>query len=140
MVGALATDRSDQPFGEAVLPRRARGNGLVADTHGPQSASHSGTIDPVLIADQVARSLIPRERLRDLACNPFCGRVRRDIYPNQLSAFQPDDDEDIEQIEADGRNNEQVHGGDIRRVVTQESEPSLRRRPRRLTMYLATLD
>ena len=57
MVGARAPDRSDQPFGEAVLPRRARGNGLVADTHGPQSAPHSGTIDPVLIADQVAQLL-----------------------------------------------------------------------------------
>jgi len=32
---ALATNRSDQSFGEAVLPRRAWGNGLVADAHGP---------------------------------------------------------------------------------------------------------
>ena len=28
-------DRSDQPFGEAVLPWRAWGNRLVADSHGP---------------------------------------------------------------------------------------------------------
>jgi hypothetical protein len=35
MIGALATDRSDQPFGETVLPRRAWGNGLVPDAHGP---------------------------------------------------------------------------------------------------------
>jgi hypothetical protein len=35
MVGALAPDRSDQPFGEAVLPRRACGDGLVSDAHGP---------------------------------------------------------------------------------------------------------
>ena len=34
MVGALATDRSDQPFGAAVLLRRAWGNGLVTDAHG----------------------------------------------------------------------------------------------------------
>jgi hypothetical protein len=34
MVDALASDRSDQPFGEAVLPRRAWGNGLIADAHG----------------------------------------------------------------------------------------------------------
>src|SRR6266403_1398288 len=37
MVDALASDRSDQPFGEAVLPRRAWGDGLVADAHGAQS-------------------------------------------------------------------------------------------------------
>jgi hypothetical protein len=32
MVDALATDCSDQPFRDAVLPRRARCNELVADT------------------------------------------------------------------------------------------------------------
>ena len=31
---ALATDCSDQPLGKTVLPRRARHNVLVADTHG----------------------------------------------------------------------------------------------------------
>jgi hypothetical protein len=35
MVDTLATNRSDQSFREAVLPRRAWGNGLVADAHGP---------------------------------------------------------------------------------------------------------
>ena len=35
MVDALATNRSDQSFGEAVLPWRAWGNRLVADSHGP---------------------------------------------------------------------------------------------------------
>ena len=38
------------------------------------------------------------------------------------------DDEDIKQIEAYGRNNEQVHGGDVRCVVAQEGAPSLGRR------------
>jgi hypothetical protein len=33
-----SSDRSYQPFGEAVLPRRARGDGLVTDAHGAQSA------------------------------------------------------------------------------------------------------
>ena len=31
MIDALASDRSDQPFGEAVLPRRAWGDGLVRE-------------------------------------------------------------------------------------------------------------
>ena len=35
MVHAPASDRTDQPFGEAVLSRRARGDGLVTDAHGP---------------------------------------------------------------------------------------------------------
>ena len=43
--------------------------------------------------------------------------------------MQPNDDEGIEQIEANGRNNEPVHGGNIRRVVTQKGAPSLTGRP-----------
>ena len=38
--------------------------------------------------------------------------------------LQSNDDEDIEQVEANGRGNEKVHGGDVRRMVTQESAPS----------------
>ena len=33
MVDALAPDCSNQPFRDAVLPRRAGRNGLVANTH-----------------------------------------------------------------------------------------------------------
>src|SRR5437773_5917291 len=51
-----------------------------------------------------------------------------DVDPDELSAGQPNDDKGIEQVEANARNNEQVHGGDVRRVVTQEGAPALGRR------------
>jgi hypothetical protein len=54
--------------------------------------------------------------------------MRCDIDPDKVSAGQPNDDEDIKQIEANGRNNEQVHGGDVRCMVTQEGAPFLGRR------------
>src|SRR4030088_2051756 len=43
-----------------------------------------------------------------------------DVDPDEVSAAEPDDDEGIEQVETDSWNNEQVHGGNVRRVVTQE--------------------
>src|SRR5437016_1499196 len=52
MVDALASDRSDEPFGEAVLPRRAWGDGLVADAHGPQSVRDASAINAIPITDQ----------------------------------------------------------------------------------------
>src|SRR5947199_5012448 len=66
MVDALASDRSDQPFGEAVLPRRAWGDGLVADAHGAQAVRDGGAIDAIPIADHVAPRLSPRECFGDL--------------------------------------------------------------------------
>jgi hypothetical protein len=38
---------------------------------------------------------------------------------------QPNDDKGIEQVESDGEDNEQVHGGNVRRVVPQKGLPSL---------------
>jgi hypothetical protein len=109
MVGAFATDRSDQPFGEPVLPRRARRNGLVTDAHGPQSSCNGSTVGLVSVADQIARSLIPRECFPNLACKPLRAWICGDVDPDNLSTPKSNDDEDIKQIEANGWNEEQVH-------------------------------
>jgi hypothetical protein len=58
VVDALAPDRSDQPFGEAVLPRRGWGDRLVTDAHGAHSTCDDAAVEAIPIADQVARSLI----------------------------------------------------------------------------------
>src|SRR6266478_2108753 len=125
VVRTLTPDRSDQPFRKAILPGRGWCGRLVPDAHGAQSSRDDAPIDPIPIADEEARSLIPRKCLRYLTSNPFCRRVCRDVDPDDTSALEPDDDEGIEQVETDSRNNEQVHGGDVRRVVAQEGSPFL---------------
>src|SRR6202011_3102848 len=129
VVQPLAPDRSDQPFGKAILPRRGWCGRPVPDAHGAQSACDDAAIDPVAIADEGVRSLIPRKCLRYLTCNPFRRRICCDVDPDEVSAAESDDDEGIEQIEADGRDDKQVHGGNVWRVVTQEGPPSLAGRP-----------
>src|SRR6266702_2014433 len=54
--------------------------------------------------------------------------MRCDIDPDEVSARQPDDEEGVAHVEANGWGNEQVHGGDVRCVVTQEGGPALGRR------------
>src|SRR5665811_2169585 len=136
MIHTLTPDRPDQPFSKAILPRRGRCSRLVPDAHGAQSACDDGAIDAIPIADEVKRSLIPRECLSQLACKPFCRRVCCDVDPDQVSAIQPNDDEGIEQVESDGWGNEQVHSSDVRRVITQEGAPSLTWRPASLDHVL----
>src|SRR5258707_2527081 len=93
VVHTLTPDRSDQPFGKAVLPRRGWCGRLVADAHGAQSAREDAAIDPVPIADDVVRSLIPRKCLRHLTCNPFVRGLCCDVDPDEVvSALEPDDD------------------------------------------------
>src|SRR5438094_505118 len=125
VVHALTPDRSDQPFGKAILPRRGWCGRLVPDAHGTQSACDDRTVDAITVPDHVARSLVPGECLRYLTRDPFGGRMCCDVDPDEVSSVEPDDDEGIEQVETDSWNDEQVHGGNVRRVVTQEGSPSL---------------
>jgi hypothetical protein len=117
--------RRIEPFDNAVLPGRGWCGRSVPDAHGAQSARDNAAIDPIPIANEVARSLVPGKCLRDLMRNPFGRRMCSDVDPDEVSAVAPDDDESIEQVETDSWNNEQVHGGNVRRVVTQEGSPSL---------------
>src|SRR6476619_6764758 len=125
VVQILAPDRSYQPFGKAILPRRGRCNRLVPNAHGTQSACDDGAVDPIAISDHVTRGHVPRKSLGYLTCNPLRRRVGCDVNPDEISTIQPHDDERIKQIEANGRDNEQVHGGDLRGMITQKAAPSL---------------
>src|SRR5713101_5306849 len=111
--------RSAKPFCQGEAGR------LVPDAHGAKSACDNAPIDPIPIADEVVRSLIPGKGLCYLTGNPFCRRICSDVGPDALSAAEPDDDEGIKQVETDSWNNEQIHGGNVRRVIAQEGSPSL---------------
>src|SRR5258708_7176695 len=140
VVHTLTPDRSDQPLGKAILPGRGWCGRLVPDAHGAQSARDDAAIDPVAIADEVVRSLIPGKCFRYLTCNPFGRGICCDVDPDEVSAVEPDDDEGIEQVETDSWNNEQVDGGNVWRVLCRKVRHPWLGGPRRLTMYLATLD
>lgn len=101
VVQALAPDRSDQPFGKAILPGRGWCNWLISDAHGAKSARDNGAVDPIAVPDHITRSPIPRKCLGELACNPLGCRAPCDVDPDEISAVQPDDDEGTEQVESD---------------------------------------
>src|SRR6202040_2181726 len=86
LIHTFTPDRSDQPFGKAILPRRGWCGRLVPNAHGAQSACDDAAIDPVAIADEVVRSFIPRKCLRYLTSNPFGRRICRDVDPDQVPA------------------------------------------------------
>src|ERR1700738_2072211 len=85
MVHALAPDRSDQPFGKAILPRRGWCRRPVPDAHGWQSACDDAAVDPIPIANEILRGVVPRKRLGYLTRNPFCSRVCCDVDPDEVS-------------------------------------------------------
>jgi hypothetical protein len=140
MIQALAANRSDQPFGEAILPRRSWRGRPVPDAHGAQSARDDGAVNPIAVPDHVSGRAIPRKSLGDLTRNPFGRRICCDVDPDKISAVEPDDDEGIEEVETDGRNNEQIQAAMSGAWLRKKVRHPWLGRAHRLTMYLATLD
>src|ERR1700761_6356 len=126
MVEAFALDRSDQPFNITVLPRRAWRDRPVANTHGSQPAYDRSTIGSVTVSNKVAWRFVPRECFGDLSGDPLGGRVCRDAGPDEPSPLQTQDDQPVEQLESDRRNDEQIDAGDVGGVIAQESPPARR--------------
>jgi hypothetical protein len=134
VVNAFPSDRTDQPFGRCVLPRGTRRCWPVADAYRSESADKNLTISTVPVTNEIAGSLFPPACFRDLVCDPFCGWMRCDAKPLNMSAAVPHDQQSIERAKRDCRHDEHIHRSDPRNVLQPWDGGS-----RRLTMYLATL-
>src|SRR6267154_1969457 len=112
VVKAFPSDRTDQPFGVSILPRGAWRRWSVANAHRSKSSDEDIAIGLIAIADQIVGSPFPAEGFRNLICNPFCGRMRCDAEPYDLSSAVPHDQQSIKQTKRDCRHDEQIHRGD----------------------------
>src|SRR3954462_14173922 len=81
VIKALASDRADQPFGMAVLPRRSRCCWSVTNTHGTKPAREPLAVDPVAITDEILRRVLAAAGFGDLARYPFGTRMCCDPEP-----------------------------------------------------------
>src|SRR5712672_1441713 len=126
VVKAFPSDRTDQPFGVSILPRLAWRRWSVANAHRSKSSDEDIAICPIAIADQIVGSPFPAESFRNLICNPFCGRMRGDTEPYDLSSAVPHDQQSIRN-EIVGTTNRSV-AGDAVSMIAEECLPSLGRR------------
>src|SRR5260370_38025636 len=128
VVNALPSDGADQPFGICVLPRGTRRCWPVANAYRSESADIDFTIGPVPVTNEIARSLFPPACFRDLICDPFCGWMRCDAKPQNMSLAVPHDQHSIEQAKRDCRHDEHIHRSDPISVIAEECPPALGRR------------
>src|ERR1700674_2767414 len=125
VVKAFPSDRTDQPFSISILPRGTRRRWSVANAHRSKSTDRDLTIGPVPVTNQIARSLFPTACFRDLICDPFCGWMRCDAKPQNMSPAVPHDQQSIEQPKRDCRHDEQIHRGDAVGMIAKERPPAL---------------
>src|SRR6202166_324049 len=125
VVKAFPSDRTDRPFSISILPRGTRRCWSVANAHRSEPADKDLTIGPVPVTNEIAGSLFPPACFRDLICDPFCGWMRCDTKPQNMSPAVPHDQQSIEQAKRNRRHDEHIHRSDPISVVAEECPPAL---------------
>ena len=93
MIEALTSDRADQTFGIAVLPRRSRRCRSVANAH---RSNKCFSIDTVAITNEISRHRIPAAGLADLPSYPFGRRMGRDAQPENSSTAMSKNEQSVQ--------------------------------------------
>ena len=104
--------------------------GAVTTSVMPMALTRSQNSEPVrgvTVAQQIARSGVPRKRFGYLAREPGGGRMLGDRRANDLPAIVAEDDRHVEQPKRYGRHQEHVDRDDTLSVIAQEAPPSRRR-------------
>ncbi len=124
----IATDGTDQPLNEWILPGRVIGDDDFLDAHMLDPPAEERAVDGVAIADQESRSMILGKRLDGLWRRPLGCWMRSGVEVYDHAAVMAEYDETEQDAKRRCRDCEEVDCHDIANVVVQEGSPRLRRR------------
>jgi hypothetical protein len=127
MIKAFTPCRTNQTLHICVLPGRPQRSWSIPDSQRAQASPHDVAVDGVSIAHQISWRCVPRERLGRLPSNPLGRWMRRYGVVNELPPAMSENHQTVKQLEADRRHDEQICGGNSRRLVAQEGRPTLTR-------------
>ena len=120
MIETFSSDRANQSFDVAVLPRRPWRDYDLLDSHMIESLLEVFAVYAITITNQVFRRIVEGKGFNDLLCGPSRRRICGDVEVNQLAPIVPEHDEAVEHSEVDRVNVEEIDRGDVLHVVLQE--------------------
>lgn len=123
LIEELSADTADDSLDIGVLPRTPWGDQHLFDALVPHQLPEDVTVDPIAIAQQIPRCLVPGERVHDLLGRPRGCRVLRHVAVHDPSPFMHQDHEDKEHFVRHGRHHKEIHGDQVFDVVVQERLP-----------------
>jgi hypothetical protein len=125
VVEALPPDRADQALDERSLPRRARCNEDLLNSHAANPIPEVGTMDPISVTEHVPGRCVVRKRFDDLLGRPALRWMTGDVEVNDHPSMVLENQEANEDAEVHGRDCEEVDRRDLANMVVQEDAPSL---------------
>ena len=124
MVQALAANRADDPLDVWVLPGRSWCRNDLCDPHRLSALAKALTIRRIAVSQQVAWHGVPRKCLGDLAGEPTCGRVLRDVQMQNLPPRVAEDHAYVQQTKGGGNHHEHIDRGDALDLIAQKGPPT----------------
>ena len=94
--------------------------------HGVQIRPERGAKDAVTIMEEITRDAVPRKRVPELLASPFRRRMGGHIDVDDAPAIMGQYQENVQDLEPDGRHGEEIHRDQVVDVVRQERAPRLR--------------
>jgi hypothetical protein len=128
VVRALAANRTNDPFDERILPRRAGRADDVLDAHIGDTCTKRLSVNRIAIAHQVFRRGIARKRVDDLLRRPSLVGVARDIDMKNLPTVNREHNEDKENAEGRCRHRKEVDRSRSSEMIFEKRSPTRRRR------------
>ena len=108
VIEAFAADGADQALDIRSLPGTSGSGEDFGDMQVSDLSPEGVAIDAVTISEQVARSGVPWEYLRDLRCRPLGSRMLGHVEMNDTPALMRQDEKDKQKLEVNGRYDEEV--------------------------------
>jgi hypothetical protein len=123
MVKTLAANRADDALDIRVLPRRSRRRHDLRYVNRFDPAAEFRAIRCVAVSQQVAWRGVPRKCLGDLAREPTCGGVLRDVQMQNLAPRVAEDHAHVQQTKRSGEDHKHIDGGNAVDLIAQEGPP-----------------
>jgi hypothetical protein len=132
VIEAFASNRTDDALGERILPGRPRGDEDLVHPQASHPPYEDVAVDGVPIAEQVLGRGVFREAFDQSLGGPGGGGVVGDVDLDEFSPGVSKNQEAEEQVEGEGRDDEEVDGDNLADMFLKKGAPG-RRWPRRGT-------
>jgi hypothetical protein len=123
VIEAFPPNRPDDALGERILPGRSRRDEDLANPQAFRPPYEHVAVDGVAIAEQVLGRCLFREALDKLEGDPGGGGVVGDVDMDEFSTVVSKDQESEEQVEGQGRNDEEIEGDYVANMCLKEGAP-----------------
>src|SRR6266700_6562918 len=128
MIEAVASQGSDEPLNEWVLPRTSQCAENLLDPHALDTPLKRAAVDRITISKEILWRGAPWEGFDDLLGRPLSSRIPGDVEVQNFPSRMFKHNQDEEELESNRRYDEEIDRHQVIHMILQERLPCRRGR------------